>query len=679
MGRDESQGQGEYRRLPSLTHPIKALTSESQHPYVQAVLSRTHYPYEELSITKRAGGNRFLHSPEPDLMVIQRTLLDRALNQVATHPRAMAYRLHGSVVDCAAMHLNSHTVIRLDIADFFSSIRERHIFESFLRTDWTLASWTGRRLSRLAAYQLALLTTVSPPAISTWPNRGSGARWHGHVQVARRYLYVDQREGFLPQGAPTSGAVANIVMSPVDAELYRIASEMGLRYTRYSDDMHFSSRRPIDRHTVTRLVRQVREQLAKAGLRLNDSKIRVARPGSRRSVLGVLVDGSSPRLPRERHREIELHLRGIDRNGPEEHALQRGFATPDDLRQHVSGLIGWARHVEPTRGDEYRKHLERGLKRSAEVRPKTPNPDDQAAGQTAETVARESIDRLLADGHSYRKTAEYREFIDFLGRFRSYSPFNAAMVKLQRPGARYVATANAWDRDYRRVIRPGAQPLVIMQPRGPYMVVYDVGDTEALPGAPALPRDVIDPFAVTSVLSSDRAVELWDTTVDNAIRDGIRITLVDHAPSHAGAARWTRLHGTVISRPGPRASSRPESFPLVHEIEVNENLSPVDRYVTLVHELAHVYCGHIGSPDPRRWPDRRGSKQRAEIEAETIAYIVLRRLDPTAAMGDYLLGYLSSSDEMPDDLGLRLMIHVATLAMKMGAGRLPASGGHGLQ
>jgi hypothetical protein len=75
------------------------------------------------------------------------------------------------------------------------------------------------------------------------------------------------------------------------------------------------------------------------------------------------------------------------------------------------------------------------------------------------------------------------------------------------------------------------------------------------------------------------------------------------------------------------------------------------------------------------WEARKGSRARNEIEAESIAYMVLKRLDPEFRMGDYLLGYVKDHETLPTDVGLRTMIQVTTKIIAMGEARLPAPGG----
>lgn len=98
--------------------------------FLQAVVNGSIYPYTEHRIPKPRGGLRTLHAPIPRLAWMQQEILARLGTLPAKfqpHPAAFAYRRGRSVVDCAAVHLRAHTVIRLDIADFFGSVRERHV------------------------------------------------------------------------------------------------------------------------------------------------------------------------------------------------------------------------------------------------------------------------------------------------------------------------------------------------------------------------------------------------------------------------------------------------------------------------------------------------------------------------------------------------------------------------
>ena len=87
------------------------------------------------------------------------------------------------------------------------------------------------------------------------------------------------------------------------------------------------------------------------------------------------------------------------------------------------------------------------------------------------SAAPAALDELFRLARRYRTSQEYFQLLRFVSRFRAYAPFNAMLVHVQRPGARYVASASRWQH-YRRRIRSGANPLVILQPMGPVMFVF---------------------------------------------------------------------------------------------------------------------------------------------------------------------------------------------------------------
>src|ERR1041385_3796110 len=131
-----------------------------------------------------------------------------------------------------------------------------------------------------------------------------------------------------------------------------------------------------------------------------------------------------------------------------------------------------------------------------------------------------ALDELFDLARKYTTTESYNELLKFIRRFRFYSPYNAMLIHMQMPGAKFVATPRRWLDKYKRRIKTGARPLVILQPRGPVMFVFDVSDTEPLNGAPPLPAEVDRPFEVRGG-TVGRELEL---TCENVKRDGVSIT-----------------------------------------------------------------------------------------------------------------------------------------------------------
>src|SRR5262249_54511115 len=141
--------------------------------------------------------------------------------------------------------------------------------------------------------------------------------------------------------------------------------------------------------------------------------------------------------------------------------------------------------------------------------------ESSPAAEWDKDVARRALDELFYLARKYKSGRSYRELLDFVARFRFYSPFNAMLIHLQMSGAKFVAPPHRWAREYHRQIKTGARPLVILQPMGPVMFVFDVSDTEAEADAPPLPLEVVNPFEVRQGYVRDELSK----TIENAWRD----------------------------------------------------------------------------------------------------------------------------------------------------------------
>ena len=226
----------------------------------------------------------------------------------------------------------------------------------------------------------------------------------------------------------------------------------------------------------------------------------------------------------------------------------------------------------------------------------------------------------------------------FVGRFRFYSPFNAMLIYTQMPERlRFVCTAGKWRKEYHREIRIDARPIVILQPMGPVLFVFDVSDTAPLPNARPPPPQVEDPFRVRNGKIGGQLA----FTIDNAMRDGVRVSERADGSQRAGSIQWAaagqHMEFTIAKKPLPKSTQ----VPLWFELLLNSVLSAEARYGTLIHELAHLYCGHLGTPNVRWWPDRQNlSLTVREFEAESVNYLVCTRLCIDTASDEYLASYV---------------------------------------
>ena len=281
-----------------------------------------------------------------------------------------------------------------------------------------------------------------------------------------------------------------------------------------------------------------------------------------------------------------------------------------------------------------------------------------------------SLDELFCLAKQYRSSKAFNEFIQFVGRFHFYSTFNAMLIHVQKPGARFVASASRWVRDYDRHIKPNAQPLVIMQPQGPVMFVFDVSDTEPGPKPRPLPPEVDHPFDVRK----GHIGQEIDLLMENAKRDGVAMY-----PRNEG----TQSAGSIKENTNPDAKplkffikrdkvngEQYVSIPLRYELIYNQNQQPETVYSTIVHELAHLYCGHLGTPDEKWWKGRRPpSLAIREFEAESVAYLICARIGIDNPSEKYLAGYVKDHDQVPD-ISLESIIKATGLIEQMSKGRM---------
>jgi hypothetical protein len=106
------------------------------------------------------------------------------------------------------------------------------------------------------------------------------------------------------------------------------------------------------------------------------------------------------------------------------------------------------------------------------------------------------------------------------------------------------------------------------------------------------------------------------------------------------------------------------------DLLINQDMKPSTEYATIVHELAHLYCGHLGTPDPKWWPDRRGlSYVQQEFEAESVSYLICKRLGIDSPAEEYLSGCLTGSQD-PPPISLECIMKASGLIEQMGKGRM---------
>lgn len=253
-----------------------------------------------------------------------------------------------------------------------------------------------------------------------------------------------------------------------------------------------------------------------------------------------------------------------------------------------------------------------------------------------------AINELFHRSRNYRRSKDYLELLRFLRRFPLLSPYNAFLIHTQYPGAVYVATAEDWDKKFDRKVNEDARPLVILIPFGPVSFVYEVQETAGVD----LPPDVSSPFRTEGGYSE----KMYDFTVRNMARDGIQAR---YAPFGNQRAGYASLRGSEFS------------------VCLNSNLTRPDLYSSLLHELGHIYCGHLGSGDDKWWDDRKGESDRVkELEAESVSFLVCSRQGLKTNSEPYLERYVAVHD-LIDQINFRAVLTVTNYLEQMGRRILP--------
>ncbi len=251
---------------------------------------------------------------------------------IPVHPAAHGFVAGRSAITGAAEHVGSTIVIGLDLEHFFAAITAGRI--------WGVLRAAG--YPEPVAHLLTGLTTHASPvaALNAMPAGRDAAR---DFRLRRRLSAPH-----LPQGAPTSPQLANLVAYSLDRRLAAYALVAGARYTRYADDLTFSGGPELAARSGS-LVRGVDAIVRHAGFRLNPAKTRRQRSDQRQLVTGIVVNQTT-NVRRGEFDLLKAILHDCLQNGPEA-ANRQGH---NDFRAHLLGRISWVGALNPTRGDRLR-------------------------------------------------------------------------------------------------------------------------------------------------------------------------------------------------------------------------------------------------------------------------------------------------------------------------------------
>jgi len=271
--------------------------------------------YKIHSIPKKSGGRRTIHAPERMLKFVQTRVLKRYLTPLEYPEHIAAYVQGRTTRDSALVHAGRPLLIVMDLKDFFSSTRR---------------SWVRRAIQDELGYGHRVASLMSD--LMTVPM---------NFPYGKRYV--------VPQGAPTSGAICNwVAHNRIDKKVLDLCSRWGMAYTRYADDLAFSSKERLDRKKTNIFIKAIVKIIRASGYNINKKKLRVARSGRQQRLLGMTIN-EKPNVMRLQFRKMRARIHHCKHEGFSKVATDMGMASGDKLKSQIEGQIAYYHMISPVK------------------------------------------------------------------------------------------------------------------------------------------------------------------------------------------------------------------------------------------------------------------------------------------------------------------------------------------
>lgn len=266
--------------------------------FVAAFAQGASYAYKTYTIRKKDGGFRTIDHPSKQLKAMQRWLLSYLLNSLPIHPAAVAYRKKKSIFDNASLHAGSRYLLRMDCKDFFHSITDDDLKVLIANRPSTFPGWSP--------YETDL------------------------------FCKLVCKGGRLTIGAPTSPILSNAVCYDMDTQLSEVSNKLGVTYSRYADDLFFSTKLPnVLSALESTVVSTIANLTLPRALAISPTKTRHSSKGGTRRVTGItLGSDGKPYIGRALKRKIRAMIHQVD-------------ALDEKRRGSLAGLIAYAGGFDP--------------------------------------------------------------------------------------------------------------------------------------------------------------------------------------------------------------------------------------------------------------------------------------------------------------------------------------------
>lgn len=331
MTQDTDAAQLSRHELPQFATPLELaqwleiplgklawLTHRYNHSDGPEDVNESHYTYHWLP---KRNGFRLIEAPRPFIKMAQQQIQQEILSRIPMHHSAHGFVSGHSPVTNARPHAGKRVVVKFDLENFYANVKFSRVVSIFRSLGYC----------REAALWLARLTTSAIPANLPFPD--------GTLRPLLPYL-----SRHLPQGAPTSPALANLSAYSLDVRLSGLARSFGADYTRYADDLTFSGSEAFLR-SLKVFIPLVQQVIRSERFQVNLSKRRVIRNNQRQTVTGVVVNEHT-NVSRKEFDRLKAILTNCIRQGPE---TQNREQHPD-FANHLRGKIAHVQQLNPNRG-----------------------------------------------------------------------------------------------------------------------------------------------------------------------------------------------------------------------------------------------------------------------------------------------------------------------------------------
>ena len=282
--------------------------------------NREYYYY---LIPKKSGGMRRIIVPNDDLKNVQRWINRQILQAIQPLECVTGFVRGKSIVNNAKIHENKRFILNLDIENFFESITRDRVERLFFQLGYK---------QELALFFADICTTTL---------NDDYIRWKFEKRAIFFESLMHKHTPFLVQGAPTSPIIANLICYGMDLKLMKYAQRHGINYSRYADDITFSS----DDIASLPKVGFIRKLMAEEHFMLNEEKTKLLKPGMRQEVTGLLINGQV-RVPRIYKKDIYRHLHFCLKYGGLNH-FNHIKSSYNMSRDWLLGRIFFVNAVEP--------------------------------------------------------------------------------------------------------------------------------------------------------------------------------------------------------------------------------------------------------------------------------------------------------------------------------------------